>query len=251
MIATTQRAASAVGPTRCERGGGEEDAGPGSSERRASTVLALAASLGTLALPHRAHGDDLVVAESPSLVAAADPLPPAPRDAPPHANSDAEDPSKCLFLPEPDCRVSPVAEFSLQGGISDSSVGVDEPLFHGVGVLGMLVPVRGTRGQLHLGPEIDLGFDYAGGPTTAWAVSPKVRARWWVDRSLFVIEGGSGPVFERFAVKESPETGVRIGHEWDLAFGFAGVAGPFVTGVRMNLLAWAAVLASPILVQGI
>jgi hypothetical protein len=175
-----------------------------------------------------------------------------------------EDPGfgTCFFLAEPGCRATTVIEFSPAGGVSDSHIG-SQSIFRGVMAVGLLAPVPGTRAELHFGPELDLGFD-VGESTSDWTVSSKARARWYVAGTLFVIEGSGGLVFERFAFHDALETGTRVGTEWDLALGFGGIVGPFATGavlgdltgrtdtnlrltagVRMNLMAWAAVLVGP------
>ncbi|HTJ83387.1 MAG TPA: hypothetical protein VL400_16825 [Polyangiaceae bacterium] len=227
-------------------------------------VLAVLAALALSTFAGRPLAGDLVVAAPPPPPPPPRPpekaSTPAPAPAPPPPRND--DFFECTFLPEAGCTASGFIELSPQGGITDSYVG-SEPIFRGVAAIGFLVPIRHTRGQLHLGPELDLGFDLAES-TTDWDIAGKIRARWFVLGSDFVVEGGTGFVAERFAFTGGTETGVRESIEWDMGFGYKGIAGPFgsaailgdptgqsgtllraTVGVRLNLVAWAAIFAGP------
>ncbi len=182
----------------------------------------------------------------------------ADEDAEAEDAPDAELPSPgigdCMLFPVPECDDTLVVELGMGGGESANNVGVHS-LFRAFVELGYLMPVTS---DLHIGPTFELSVS-THEIAVDWQAGPRVRARWFVGGTLFVMEHALGLEFQRFSYHDALESGTRVGAVTDFGFGYGGIAGPFlqlsalgdpagesgadlrwVAGVRANLVGWAA-----------
>ncbi len=166
----------------------------------------------------------------------------------------------CTFFPKPACDVSLVAELAVGGGQSHSGAGT-RAFFYGFAETGVLFPVRGAR-HLHMGPVFALGIE-PNNDGLAWVGNPRIRARWFVGGTDFLMEGGAGLQFRRYIAHEPPPTATHAGLMTELALGYHGIVAAWAevgglhdfggsgrdearwaAGIRANLVGWAAAFAS-------
>lgn len=201
--------------------------------------------------------DDARQAEPAPLQVATAAPPPAPPEPAPTEPPGLGD---CTFWSEAVCPLSLVTELGIAGGQSDSNVGLKD-YGHFFAGIGFVARTPGAR-DLHIGPVFELAVE-VNDIAVAWTASPRVRARYFVGGTAFILEGSFGPGFERFAYVDALETGTRVGAVTDFAFGWRGVVGPFaalgalhdvggndgtelrwMAGIRANLVGWAYALGT-------
>lgn len=191
--------------------------------------------------------------ETPGRIVVMDDPPPPPPTPPDIGLGD------CTFFPDPACPHSLISELGF--GFGQNLSNIPPQLFVARTFLefGYLTPIPLPDGfdDLHFGPVFSLAIETSDLPFS-WVAGPRLRARYFVGGTHFVVEHSIGPQFQRFVYHDALETGTRVGFAADLSFGYRGIVGPWaelsalgdpggndgsklqwIVGLRANLVGWA------------